>query len=617
MNGNNVTVTDDHANATLGGMAPGADLFLAGVGVLYNTRTSYALKKIADYATSQNKPVVVNNSWGSHNGPHDGTGAIAEVVRNYYGDDHPEHICLFASSNDAGNATAGGEGGGFHVSGTASSANPLRTIVRSHYFSDTDDGFQYYGTLARAWCRDQNVSMTCKLHVLDRNTNSVVKTITVNPSSYGTTISGLDDYYSGTLKAYSSTSNGKANISIETPSNSYIRTISYNDSYVSDYSLAVEFYPNNGSHIIDVWAGEISYFNDFLPINGYNWICGSDDMTASDQATIPDAISIGAYVSKNMITNCNGSTYDYSGTFPMDDIAYFSSYATVDQSPTHEQYPWITAPGARLVAGVNHNHTASVDNYSYYGTNYISDLVVNSSTNPYGAMQGTSMACPAAVGIVALWLQAAREVGKTMTTSDIKEVMRETAIVDQWTTTGPNASHFGHGKINALGGIEYILGSGTPLIIADPTEVTFNGVPGNSYTSTVTVSGRNLMGDIIATLNDNNGIYSINTTNLGQGGDLIITFAPDTEGEFTATVTLTSTDADPVTITIHGSAYVHNTTLYSAMLEVPVYKSEAKAVGTYRFSRTNVDDDIDMRLSYGGGNVDVQVLVKDDEPIVR
>ena len=31
VSGNTVTVTDDHANATYGGMAPGADLYLAGV----------------------------------------------------------------------------------------------------------------------------------------------------------------------------------------------------------------------------------------------------------------------------------------------------------------------------------------------------------------------------------------------------------------------------------------------------------------------------------------------------------------------------------------------------------------------------------------------------------
>ena len=138
----------------------------------------------------------------------------------------------------------------------------------------------------------------------------------------------------------------------------------------------------------------------------------------------------------------------------MGDIAPFSSYATAEQSPTGLAYPWITAPGAYIAAGVNHYHTTAVDNSSYYGT---SNLVVNSSQNPYGMMQGTSMATPVAAGIVALWLQAARSVGKDLTVGEVKEIMAQTAINDSYTTTGPNASHFGHGKIDALAGLHYIL----------------------------------------------------------------------------------------------------------------------------------------------------------------
>ena len=623
INGSNVTVTDDHANANYGGMAPGADLYLAGIKGLNDTYIANAFKKMSDYADEQNQPLVVNNSWGSQIGPHDGTDDVADIVARYYGDNHPNKICLFASSNDGGKSKDG-EGGGYHLSGNATSAQPLSSILRSATYSNTDGGYFYQGVIASAWARNTGVTkLGVKILVLDANTGEVKTSVTV--SNQTTSVSGLSTYYSGTLGVYyDQVESNKTQIVLYSSSGLESRSTSQTTQngstyYKSNYTLAVQFYPISGASntLIDVWGGSYGYFTSHLMTNNYNWTAGNDDMSVSDEATIPDAISIGAYVTKNQITNYNGTTYDFSGTYTMGDIAYFSSYATADQSPTGLQYPWITAPGARLVAGVNHNHTTSVDNYSYYGSNYNYDLVVNNSNYPYAAMQGTSMACPTAAGIVALWLQAAQEVGKTMTTSDIKEVMRETAIIDQWTTTGPNACHFGNGKINALAGIEYILGGTTPTIIAIPTEVTFDGVPGNAYTATVNVMGRNLVDDIIATLNDNNGVYSINTTNLGQGGDLVITFAPDAEGEFTATITLTSIDADPVTITIHGTAYVHHTTLTSAMLEVPVYRSEAQAVGTYRFTRTAVDEDTGMNLSYGGGNADVQILAKDDESIVR
>lgn len=563
ISGTNVTVTDDHASATFGGMAPGADLYLAGVGPLYNTRLTTALQKMADYATAQNKPLVVSNSWGAQNGPHDGSGNIADVVNDNYGDNNPNHICLFASSNSAGNASSNGEIGGYHISGTASSANPLRSILRCHYYSDTDDGFFYYGTIASAWCRD-NASMTCKIYVIEKSTGSILKTVNVNPSSTGNTVSGLSSYYQGTLYAYSATSNGKTQIRLATPTNSGLETTSYNNStYVSDYTLAVEFYPSNGNHYIDVWGGDMCYFSNFLTTNGYNWVNGSDDMCVSDEATIPSAISIGAYVTKNQITNYNNTTYNFP-EYTVGDIAYFSSYATANQSPTGLQYPWITAPGARIVSAVNHNHTASVDNYSYYGSNLNSDLVVNSSSNPYAAMEGTSMACPAAAGIVALWLQACQEMGIAATTSYIKEVMAETAIHDQYTDGGANASHFGNGKIDALAGIQYILGLTGGSITVDPTELTFGGSnfwAGNSQSLTVVVTNTTdeALQLTIAGLNASLSGTPFSVTaitgngNVAAGGGTVtitITYAPTV---VSANDQATLTIAEDVTVALTGS----------------------------------------------------------------
>ena len=74
VNGSTVTVTDDHANASYGGMAPGADLYLAGINGLDDTYLANAFQNICNYADQNNQPVVVSNSWGSQAGPHDGTG---------------------------------------------------------------------------------------------------------------------------------------------------------------------------------------------------------------------------------------------------------------------------------------------------------------------------------------------------------------------------------------------------------------------------------------------------------------------------------------------------------------------------------------------------------------
>ena len=490
ISGSNVTVTDDHANATYGGMAPGADLYLAGIKGLNNTYLANAVNNMCTYADAQGKPLVVSNSWGSQIGPHDGTGDVADVYNSLFGDNHPNRVALFAASNSAGNAPAS-EGGGYHISGTASSANPLGSILRCSYYSDTDNGYMYAGILANAWTRAGTTTLKCKIHVLNKNTGAILTSVEVTPTAAGATVSGLSTYYSGTLYAFKDyvSVNGKTQIMLYAPNG--LQTRSANN-YVSNYTLAVEFYPQTGSATIDVWGGNYCYFTDFVTTQGYNWKVGSDDMSVSDEAMISNVISIGAYVTKNRITNYSGTTYDYPD-FTVGDIAYFSSYATANETLTGEQYPWITAPGSRVVSAVNHRHTASVDDYSYYGSNYNYDLVVNNTSNPYAVMDGTSMATPAAAGIVALWMQASLDNNaqhKNLTVNDVKNIMAETAIHDQW-TNGTNAIHFGNGKIDALAGIQYILGLNSGTITVDPTELTFGGIDfyaGNTESKTVVVT---------------------------------------------------------------------------------------------------------------------------------
>ncbi len=518
---------------------------------------------MCNYADQQGKPLVVSNSWGSQIGPHDGTGDVADVYNSLFGDNHPNRVALFAASNDAGRGNTNGEG--YHISGTASSANPLGSILRCHYYSDTEDGYYYQGIIANGWSQSGTTTIKCKIYVLNRSTGAVLTSVEVTPTTSGATVSGLGTYYSGTLYAYKDyvSANGKTQIMLYT---SGLESRSYNSSYVSNYTLAVEFYPQTGSATIDVWGGNRGYFSNFVTTQGHNWRAGSDDMSVSDEATIPSVISIGAYVTKNQTTSYNGTVTNFP-RYTIGDIAYFSSYAIADQSPTGLQYPWITAPGARLVAGVNHNHTTSVDNYSYYGNNYNSDLVVNSSTNPYAAMEGTSMATPAAAGIVALWMQASLEANaqhKNLTVNDVKEIMRETAITDSYTTTGANASHFGNGKINALGGIQYILGLNGGTITVDPTELTFGGSDfwtdsSESKTVVVTNTTDEALLLTIAGLNASLSGTPFSVTAITSNGNvaanggtvtITITYAPTVAS---ASDQATLVIADGVTVALNGS----------------------------------------------------------------
>ena len=510
VSGGALTVTDDHANATYGGMAPAADLYLAGFKNLSDTYMMNALKKMVAYADQQGKPLVVSNSWGSGFGPHDGTGEWADIVGQYFGDNHPGRIILFASSNDAGHSKDN-EGGGFFVKKSeASSDNPLATILRSATYNDCDGGFLYQDLISSVW---SSKKLACRLYVLDSSTGAVLKSWTVTNST--SSFSELNTYYDGSLAIYIEQTNGKHRLMAY--SNDGIRTKSYSgtDSYKSKYTLAMEVYPSSGSAEVNMWAGNYSYFTNHLSTPGHTWMAGIDDMCVSDEATIPDAISVGAYVSKSSVTNYRGSRYNYnSGT--LGDIATFSSYATAEQSPTGETYPWITAPGAQVVAGVNHYHTASVDNSSYFSSANASMLVVNDGTSPYGVMQGTSMSTPVAAGIVALWLQAARSVGKDLTVNEVKNIMAQTAISDSY-TTGSNASHFGHGKIDALTGIHYILNTYNSKVSVESISLNYTALTMNSGDQlqlTASVLPANATDKSVSFTSSNEAVVTVSTSGL-------------------------------------------------------------------------------------------------------
>ena len=66
-------------------------------------------------------------------------------------------------------------------------------------------------------------------------------------------------------------------------------------------------------------------------------------------------------------------------------------------------------------------------------------------------MSGTSMSAPAASGIIATWLQA----NPALTPDDIKLIISDTAITDDFTAAAPN--RFGYGKINSYEGLNKAL----------------------------------------------------------------------------------------------------------------------------------------------------------------
>lgn len=589
VNGSNVTVTNDHANATYGGMAPEANLVIAGLSSLYTTSIGTAIQNICNYADQVGKPCVISLSLGSQAGPHDGTGTIASIVDQYAGDNH---IIVYAASNDGMRAAPFVEmgvnsGGGMYASGTSTSSKPMIVNVQ-RAFSNADGNVEMLSPTITAYARTAGVPTSLKFHVVNVNTGAIVYSSSAYTSS--TTISvtgssGLAQYFKSST-SYQNQYGDAGSIRLvrtqDTSNNKYYWQIycpimlstSYADNdddgvYNSNYAFCVSVYPTSStaSTTIDMWEEYASWFGTDLNLSStsYNYCPGNDDCSVSDNACYSKVISVGAYVTRNSVTDYAGTAHDFTSDYPnIGDHASFSSWQTQGYGPLGTPLPHINAPGARIIAGVNHYHTASVDDYSYWSDDYIGDLVVNNSNYPYAAMEGTSMATPCVSGIIAQWLQACVEAGKTPTPDYIKEVMAATWDTDEWTNGTGSGAHgaktFGtHGKINAIKGIQYILGASSgPAIHANPTTLEFTGYATVPQTKTITVTGTNLEGNITVS-RTGAMVYSVNKTTItaaeaANGVELTVTWSPTTVGTTTGTITLSSSNAESVTINLTGTA---------------------------------------------------------------
>jgi len=565
------------SNAKFGGMAPGADLVLCDLGEeLTDANISACIKNISDYADQVGKPCVISLSLGGHFGPHDGTGDMADVCDQYTG---KGKIILFASGNE-------GEDG-IYLGKNASASSPAMTVLtsgtRSSYSVD-------YGAMI-SYARTPDTELAVRYYVVNTSTNRVLWTsneITTddyfvdddgNIELYGAEISVNDTGSDGSTKlstyftAYQSDSDNYGYLCCYMDKDAHnnkwnVETVIYYLKAVSsNYKIGISIYPKTGSCYVDSWPlAYIDFTASSATVNGNTFTAGNNESSASDEASFPSVISVGAYCSSKYwragTTSASNQYWTTNGTYQQ--ISMFSSYQAEGAGPTGQKQPWITAPGEVILAGYNSGYSAESNIYYAYGTNKV-----------LGAMSGTSMATPCAAGITALWLQAK----PTLTPDEVKEVMQQTAIKDTY-VTGTYASHFGQGKIDALAGIKYILeNDDEPRIAATPLTVDIAAKPNETATQTVNVKGKNLTGNITATLSDVGGVFAIDKTsiaNTSAGADITISYTPTAEGNHAATITLSSAGADDVTVTVNGVS-LDGGTASDAWLDIAKYATIGEA----------------------------------------
>lgn len=458
------------------GMAPEADLILCGMGdYIGGENVNECIREIFAYAESVGKPAVINISLGEELGLHDGSDitamATAELTENGY---KPGRAIIYATGNSAANWQS-------LVYKFDNTSHELKTVLGAYSFP-TDEAPASpvtYNAYYSAYADDyDNFDMELKVvdtttgqfcdwgeHVRDAKTGAVIPEMDLM-GSYRESIKSLSG------KDVVIYNWGLANHKMDD----------------MKYRLALVVRAGKAGQTVRMMCtgdGNAEPCFDAPKWNGYDFAAagftkGDSEFIFGTDFCVDAAISVGAYVNRTEWTTYDGKTYGGEESKltgkkqEVGEVADFSGYGIDDNGAPH---PTVLAPGKGVIAAIS--------NYDY--TDYfIQDQpgVVKPGkelatlcpavekfdrTNWFAASDGTSLASPVVAGIVALWMQANPE----LTVNEIKQIMMETSINDEWTTNidkipSHNITQVGYGKIDCLAGLKKILNiSGIDVVNSD------------------------------------------------------------------------------------------------------------------------------------------------------
>jgi hypothetical protein len=423
-------------NSSLRGMAYNADAVLVGV-----RRDSIAgqwlaggfsdfadgIAYIFNYAHAVGKPAVVNISWGSHSGPHDGSSLFNQACDALAG---PGKIIVMSAGNEGTSL--------IHTSKTFTPADSmLRSFVLFSPANYQRTWLDAWGDTGKTWCADAilyrnglPVSTTASV-CLDNNNHSFKLVGTNNDTCYVDFLNSLSEY------------NDKPRMTVDF----FNKTTD---------TLRITFRSTSGS--IDVWDEYYYYGYDykfqswFSKLGQADAVDGDVHTTISDMGSAKSVLLVGAYVTRRSWIDITGAQYSYSASYaPLFRLAPFSSRGPYVDGRVK---PDITAPGLTIATSVSSYDTAYAPGATMAPYLRKAYTHTNGKVYYYGEFSGTSAAAPAASGIVALMLQMKPD----LTPAQVQSIIKQTARQDVYTGTIPATGdvNWGWGKINAYAAMKQL-----------------------------------------------------------------------------------------------------------------------------------------------------------------
>ena len=411
-----------------GGMAPDADIVLVSIeGESKGDVNEIAFQFVAHYAQQIGTPVVLSASMNSHNGPHNGTGTMPELI-----DEVSNYVIPVLSVGNEGSQDVH-----IYKAFDEENTNMKAFLTRAVPFIDEDGSIsRVVASVVRGYSQNtlsENDTLSVQIGMVNRNSGEIVWqtepcVITPSQECYIDIESDDDEIlgeylHGGFVLIYGKVVDGKLDL-LAAAQGILSQRLPFFISLSTSSPIEMDLWETTGGF-------------DNIEMDGYTY--GDSEFSCGDWTSTPNVISVGNYVANTTGRLYTGDTTDGSIIYTLNDINITSSYGV---SLNGVAQPTVAAPGTNVVSSINHYNCDKEIAETMQWQGY-----------PYGDMSGTSMSCPTVSGIIALWLQA----DPTLTLDDIKEVLAATSRNDQFTAAAP--IKWGYGKIDAAAGIEYIKGT--------------------------------------------------------------------------------------------------------------------------------------------------------------
>lgn len=406
-----IAASNGRASQKYYGVAPDADLIVVKADF---DRPLDANRYIVEKAQKLNRPVVINNSWGSHYGPHDGTDLESAGLNALVGPGKPGVVVVMAAGNEGEDDIH--VGGAISTGKTASfSAFTPRgaSYIQIDLWHDSQDRF--LTTVGYETAGGNRIPVTSAETGRSRKT-----TITDAPfSGARITVDALEAPYPNNP----SVSHVLVDIDLT--------DTDYGANPSMPWFVTIEKLGGTGSGSFDAWlSSEDGQYFRASPGD----IPGDSQKTITDQACAPYIISVGSYITKTKWISLDGIQVDYGiPGYPLGSLSYFSS-----RGPTRDgrEKPDLVAPGEWIASSLS------------------GDVAVDFSTRRmltedglHRHMQGTSMASPHVAGAAALLL----EMNPSLDAVQIQKLLRDTARRSSSAGWTPD---FGAGKLDVLAALQ-------------------------------------------------------------------------------------------------------------------------------------------------------------------